>query len=91
MAGPSAVVQPRYSPPSGALSVLPSVLGPVRGGPCHWYLKRYHLALSTILLPLSLVLYPVLYIVGALLLSFVVGFGFRKGWDFAGRWPRRRS
>lgn len=32
----------------------------------------------------------VLYTVGSLLVAFFVGFGFRKGWDFAGRWPRQR-
>jgi|GEM_PF-6802968 len=41
---------------------------------------------NVIFLPLSLVL----YIVGALLVSFFAGFGFRKGWDFAGRWPHQR-
>jgi hypothetical protein len=45
-----------------------------------------NLVFSAIFLPLSLVV----YIVGALLLSFFVGFGLRKGWDFAGRWPRQR-
>lgn len=32
----------------------------------------------------------VLYTVGSLLVAVFVGFGFRKGWDFAGRWPRQR-
>ena len=39
---------------------------------------------AVLLLPL------ILYTVGALLVSFFVGFGFRKGWDFAGRWPRQK-
>ncbi len=44
-----------------------------------------NVALSAVfLLPL------VLYTIGALLVSFFMGFGFRKGWDFAGRWPRQR-
>ena len=32
----------------------------------------------------------VLYTVGSLLVAFFVGFGFRKRWAFAGRWPRQR-
>ena len=56
------------------------------------FVRRLALRFGTMNLAFSaFILLPlILYTVGALLVSFFVGFGFRKGWDFRDRWPRQR-